>query len=148
MNLRILRTCALAAMAAACVSPPPARRLVRLDSLRALADSGPLVTTVGMRQDLTSDLRSAERDLRGFEDSISVFMGPDYAATMLAARTQWNAYRRAQCSALRAVFAPGTMGPVSELECFVELTDQRREFLQEQYNFVRPARRSLRPGRP
>lgn len=98
------------------------------------------VTTPQQREDLSTDLRQADQSLTAFEDSIRSFLGMPDAAGVQQARALWDQYRKAECDALRSYFEAGTMAPVAQLACLVALTDARRQFLTEQYEFIRPAR--------
>jgi len=44
---------------------------------------------------------------------------------------------------LKAVFTDGTYGPVAELECMIHLTDSRREFIEEHYDFLDKIRKGV-----
>ena len=98
------------------------------------------VTTPQQREDLSADLLRAERSLTAVEDSIRDFLGmPDAADFQQQARGLWDQYRKAECDALRFYFESGTIAPVAQLACLVSLTDARRQFIAEQYDFIRPA---------
>ena len=92
-----------------------------------------------MREVLTRDLSAAEADLAALVDSIQVYLGDPSTAMLRSAGSLWEEYRRAECESLRAVFDPGTLGPVAQLACLVEVTDDRRRLLDGQYDFIRPA---------
>ena len=111
------------------------------DPAMPASGDGP-ATTVEMREGLTRDLRQAEADLAQLESSISGHLGDPDATSLRRASDRWREYRQIQCDALRLVFTSGTMGPVAQLTCLVALTDGRREFLEEQYDFAQPAGRS------
>jgi hypothetical protein len=95
-----------------------------------------VVDTPGMREALTLDLRAAEADLAALVDSIHAYLGDASAAVLLSAGDLWEEYRRVECESLRAVFEPGTLGPVAQLTCLVEVTDDRRRLLGGQYDFI------------
>ena len=99
-------------------------------------------TTIDIREGLTSDLWQAEADLAQLEDSIYLYLGPTHATSVRRASERWEEYRQIECDALRLAFATGTIGPVAQLTCLVALTDGRREFLGQQYDFARPAARA------
>jgi len=93
-------------------------------------------TTVAQRRDLTSDYRAAEQALTLAEDSVDNALGPNLAVRIKPLRAAFVAYRKEQCERLKAVFEGGTYGPVAELECLIHLTDSRREFIEQHYDFV------------
>jgi hypothetical protein len=102
------------------------------------------MTTPTMRRDLTSDLRAAEQALQELQDSVDAGLGPDLAIRLQPLREEFVKYKKDQCERLKAVFADGTYGPVAELECLIHLTDSRREFIEEHYDFVEKIRASRR----
>ena len=102
------------------------------------AGDPPSMTTPEMREELTRDLHEAEHDLVELQDSIQRYLGDPYASTFRAVIDRWEEYRGEECDALRVTFAPGTIAPVAELTCLIELTDDRREFLGTLYHFARP----------
>ena len=103
-------------------------------------DTAPEYTTHEMSEGLSEDVRKSDYDLAELQDSIYRSVGDSLTAVLEQARTSWERYRKLECDALGLVFAGGTMGPIAELECWVALTDSRRRFLGEQYEFIRPAR--------
>lgn len=111
------------------------------DAGDAVADT---MTTPTMRRDLSSDLRSAEQALQLAEDSVDAALGPEVAIRLQPLREAFVTYRKDQCDRLKAVFKEGTYGAVAELECLIHLTDSRREFIEEHYDFVEKVRPSLR----
>jgi uncharacterized protein YecT (DUF1311 family) len=124
------------------------------DASDAAADT---MTTPAMRRTLSSDLRTAEEALQRVEDSVDVALGPDEAIRLRPLKEAFLTYRKQQCERLKAVFKDGTYGPVAELECLIHLTDSRREFIEENYDFIekiggvgggngraKPARRATR----
>ncbi len=94
------------------------------------------MTTPTMRRALSSDLGAAELALRQMEDSVDVLLGPEIAIRLQPLREAFVAYRQQQCERLKAVFKDGTYGAVAELECLIHLTDNRREFIVEHYDFI------------
>jgi uncharacterized protein YecT (DUF1311 family) len=99
----------------------------------AVADT---MTTPTMRRALSSDLQAAEQALLQIEDSIDAALGPALAARLQPMREAFVAYRTQQCERLKAVFKDGTYGAVAQLECMIHLTDSRREFIVEHYDFI------------
>src|SRR5215470_3816481 len=87
------------------------------------------VPTRAMSQGLTRDVRASERELAALEDSIYRFIGDTVTAQLRRAEASWEAYRKQECDAVRLAFARGSIAPVAQLECWVELTDDRRRFL-------------------
>lgn len=108
--------------------------------------SGPVVTTRQMSEALTGDVHASEHELSALEDSIYQRIGDTVSVLLKQARTSWETYRKQECDAIRIEFAQGSMAPVAQLECWVDLTDDRRRFLSAEYNFARPPRSSA-PGR-
>lgn len=103
------------------------------DAGDAVADT---MTTPTMRRELSSDLRTAEQALQQIEDSVDVALGPELAMRLVPLREAFVTYRKQQCELLKDVFKDGTYGPVAELECLIHLTDSRREFIEEHYDFL------------
>ena len=99
----------------------------------AVADT---MTTPAMRHALSSDFGAAERALRFAQDSVDKALGPELASRLQPLREAFVTYRKEECERLKAVFKDGTYGPVAELECMVHLTDSRREFIEQHYNFI------------
>lgn len=99
----------------------------------AVADT---MTTPTMRRDLSSDLRVAEQALQAIQDSVDAALGPDLAIRLLPLREAFVTYKNRQCASLKAVFREGTYGHVAELECMIHLTDSRREFIEDHYDFI------------
>ena len=112
---------------------------------RDMADT---MTTPTMRRELSSDLRAAEQALQQIQDSVDVALGPELATRLHPLREAFATYRKQQCELLKDVFKDGTYGPVAELECLIHLTDSRREFIEEHYDFIEKIRdRRRRSGR-
>jgi uncharacterized protein YecT (DUF1311 family) len=103
------------------------------DAKDAVADT---MTTPAMRRELSSDLRTAEEALQKVEDSVDVALGPDEAIRLRPLKEAFLTYRKQQCERLKAVFKDGTYGPVAQLECLIHLTDSRREFIEQNYDFI------------
>ena len=104
---------------------------------RDMADT---MTTPTMRRELSSDLRAAEQALQQIQDSVDVALGPELATRLQPLREAFLTYRKQQCELLKDVFKDGTYGPVAELECLIHLTDSRREFIEEYYDFIEKIR--------
>jgi len=102
------------------------------------------MTTPMMRRELSGDFRAAEQALQQMEDSVDVALGPELAIRLRPMREAFVAYRKEQCERLKAVFKDGTFGAVAQLECLIHLTDSRREFIAEHYDFLEQIDR----GRP
>jgi uncharacterized protein YecT (DUF1311 family) len=106
------------------------------------------MTTPTMRRELSSDLRAAEQALQQLQDSVDVALGPELAMRLHPLREAFVTYRKQQCELLKDVFKDGTYGPVAELECLIHLTDSRREFIEDHYDFIERIRdRRRRPRR-
>ena len=135
-HMRSLHRCGLAVVCAtltagifACSERPRGAS----DTSDAAADT---MTTPTMRRELSSDLRTAEQALQRVEDSVDVTLGPDDAIRLRPLKEAFLTYRKQQCDRLKAVFKDGTYGPVAELECLIHLTDSRREFIEQNYDFI------------
>jgi uncharacterized protein YecT (DUF1311 family) len=117
---------------------------------RPRREEGPVISTRAMREALTRDVDASERDLTALQDSISQRLGDSVAVLLRRARTSWDEYRKLECDAIRRAFAQGSMAPVAQLECWVELTDERRRFLDDEFNFTGPdsSSRATRSSRP
>jgi len=89
-----------------------------------------------MRRELTNDLQAAELALKQIQDSVDVALGPNLAVRLQPLREAFLTYKKQECERLKEVFKEGTFGPVAELECLIHLTDSRREFIEEHYDFV------------
>ena len=131
-----LRMCGFALLAAAACSTG------EQDS--AKVDSAPGPTTREMSQGLTRDVQQSDRELAALQDSLYPFLGDTVSALLKQARASWEQYRKVECDAIRVAFAPGTMAPVAQMECWVELTDDHRRFLVKQFDYMRPPQRSRR----
>jgi len=114
------------------------------DKRDAAADT---MTTPTMRRELSSDLRAAEQALQQIQDSVDVALGPELAVRLVPLREAFVTYRKQQCELLKDVFKDGTYGPVAELECLIHLTDSRREFIEEHYDFIERIEKSARGTR-
>jgi uncharacterized protein YecT (DUF1311 family) len=91
-----------------------------------------------MSQALTRDVQQSDHDLVALQDSLYPFMGDTVSALLKQARANWEQYRKLECDAVRVAFAPGTMAPIAQMECWVELTDDHRRFLVKQFDYMRP----------
>jgi len=98
---------------------------------------GHLVSCKGASH-LISQMR--DRELTAVEDSISLFIGDTVSVLLKQADASWEQYRKLECDAIRAAFAQGTMAPVVQMECWIDLTDDHRKFLVEQYDYMRNGR--------
>jgi uncharacterized protein YecT (DUF1311 family) len=114
------------------------------DKSDAAADT---MTTPTMRRELSSDLRAAEQALQQIQDSVDVALGPELAVRLVPLREAFVTYRKQQCELLKDVFKDGTYGPVAQLECLIHLTDSRREFVEEHYDFIERIEKSARGTR-
>jgi len=139
--MRTLREGGLLAVAMALVLGASACSERPRDARDAAADT---MTTPMMRRELSGDFRAAEQALQQMEDSVDVALGPELAIRLRPMREAFVAYRKEQCERLKAVFKDGTFGAVAQLECLIHLTDSRREFIAEHYDFLEQIDR----GRP
>lgn len=144
MRVRYLPKISLAlVIAAACTAPDRGSRNDTTAS-RARADTS-TVTTHEMVEALTRDVRASEHDLAAAEDSIYLFMGDSVAVLLKQANASWEQFRKLECDAIRVAFSEGSMAPVAQMECWIDLTDDHRKFLAEEYGYMRNGRPA--PGR-
>jgi len=106
------------------------------DSVAAIDTVADTMTTPAMRMALSRDYSAAEAALRAAEDSVDAALGPELTVQLMPLRTSFETYRTEQCERLKAAFKEGTFGPVAQLECLIHLTDSRREFIEQHYDFV------------
>ena len=104
------------------------------------------VTTHDEEVALTRDVKDAEREMAASEDSITLFMGDSVSVLMKQAHATWAQYRKLECDAIKMAFAQGSLAPVVQMECWIDLTDDHRKFLDEEYDYMRNGR--LRSPRP
>jgi len=95
------------------------------------------VTTHDMVEALVRDRKDAERQLTAVEDSVWVFMGDSVSTLLKQAHARWEQYRKVECDAIKVAFSDGTMAPVAQLECWIDLTDDHRKFVAEEYDYLR-----------
>lgn len=125
---------------------PHRRRVVSIATLvamlgctseKAAEKKEAIIPTKEMSEALTRDVGTSERELAALQDSLYALLGDTIALAMKRAEIGWKAYRKLECDAIRIAFADGSVAPVAQLECWVELTDDRRKFLSAEYNFAR-----------
>ena len=136
MPARQLPKIALAVvMLAACTSPQGAAPRdtsaprARVDTTR--------ITTHDEIEALSRDVKAAERDMAATEDSVYVFMGDSMAVLLKQAHAGWEQYRKLECDAIRIAYAEGSMAPVAQMECWIDLTDAHRKFMSDEYGYMR-----------
>jgi len=95
------------------------------------------VTTHQMVEALVRDRKESERDLTAVEDSFFVFMGDTVAVALKKAHANWVQYRKLECDAIKLAFSEGSMAPVAQLECWIDLTDDHRKFVTQEYSYMR-----------
>ena len=110
-------------------------------------DSSSVATTKEMSEGLTRDVQQSDRDLVALQDSLYQLLGDTVSAVLKQTRANWEQYRKLECDAIRVAFAPGTMAPIAQMECYVALTDQRRRFLIEEYDYMHSNRAISFPRR-
>jgi uncharacterized protein YecT (DUF1311 family) len=111
----------------------------------ASVDTTP-VTTHDMVEALSRDVNASERNLAATEDSFYVFMGDTVAVMLKRAHASWAQYRKLECDAIKVAFTEGSMAPVAQMECWINLTDGHRKFITEEYDYMRNG--GPPPGRP
>jgi uncharacterized protein YecT (DUF1311 family) len=136
MPVRHLPKIALAVVTLAACPSPDRGSAKDTTAPRASADTTTM-TTHQMIETLERDRTTADRDLATTEDSIYVFMGDTVATLLRQAHTSWEQYRKLECDAIRVAFAEGSMAPVAHLECWVDLADDHRRFLSQEYDYMR-----------
>ena len=139
MPARYLQTLALALVTAVACRTSERGSAHDTSASRAHADTS-LVTTQQMVEALTSDVHASDRELTAVEDSIYLFTGDSVSVLLKQARASWQQYRKMECDAIHAAFAQGTMAPVAQMECWIDITDDYRRFLAEQYGYMRIGR--------
>jgi uncharacterized protein YecT (DUF1311 family) len=105
------------------------------------------VTTHDEEVALTRDVKESEREMAASEDSIYLFMGDSVSVLMKQAHATWAQYRKLECDAIKMAFAQGSLAPVVQMQCWIDLTDDHRKFLDEEYDYMRNGR-PPRPQRP
>jgi uncharacterized protein YecT (DUF1311 family) len=93
-----------------------------------------------MSQGLTQDVRASEHELSALDDSLARRLGDTVSVLLKQADASWEEYRKRECAAVRLAFEQGSIAPIAQLECWVELTDDRRHFLGGEYDFTRQER--------
>lgn len=83
-------------------------------------------TTVAMRECLTRELGRADRALDSLVDSFRAVLGDLAGRRLLSATDRWKAYRTSECDAVQRSFEGGTVGPVAQLSCLLDLAEDRR----------------------
>ena len=142
MLARYLQKIGLALLTAVACSTTERGSTPDTSRARASADSSPM-TTHDMIEALTRDVRESDRDLSMVEDSIYLFIGDSVSVLLKQARTSWEQHRKLECDAIRLAFAEGSMAPIAQMECWIDLTDDHRQFLAEQYGYMRNGRPTL-----
>jgi uncharacterized protein YecT (DUF1311 family) len=136
MPVRYLQKIALAVVTAAACTTPDRGSANDTTASRARADTS-TVTTHEMVEALTRDASASEHDLAASEDSLYLFMGDTVAVLLKQAHASWAQYRKLECDAIRVAFAEGSMAPVAQMQCWIDVTDDHRKFLAEEYGYMR-----------
>ena len=138
MCVRRLPTIALAVLILAACTTPDRGAANDTSAARASVDTTS-VTTHQMVEGLSRDVKASERDLAATEDSVYVFIGDADSTTVLLkkAHASWEQYRKLECDAIRVAFAEGSMAPVAQMECWIDLTDDHRKFVAQEYGYMR-----------
>lgn len=143
MRDRHLPKLALAVVTLAACSAPDRRSPNDTSASHASADT--TLTMQAMIEALGRDRNESERQLSAAEDSLYVFMGDTMAVLLKQARTSWEQYRKLECDAIGVAYAEGSMAPIAQLECWIDLTDGHRKFLARQYDYMRNGGPPSRP---
>ena len=136
MRVRRLPGIALALVTLAACNAPDRGPAKDTTAARAAADTT-TVTTHQMVEALVRDRQESERDLTAVEDSFFVFMGDTVAVALKKAHANWEQYRKLECDAIKLAFSEGSMAPVAQLECWIDLTDDHRKFITQEYSYMR-----------
>lgn len=138
MRVRRLPKIALAVLISAACTASDRGAANDTSAARARADTT-TVTTHQMLEDLSRAVKASERDLAATEDSVYVFIGDADSTTVLLkqAHASWEQYRKLECGAIRVAFAGGSMAPVVQMECWIDLTDGHRKFIAQEYDYMR-----------
>ena len=143
MPVRQLPKIALAVVILASCAAPDGGSPKDTSAPRASVDTTP-VTTHDEIEALTRDLKASERDMTATEDSVYVFMGDSMAVLVRKAHASWEEYRKLECDAIKLAYAGGSMAPVAQMECWIDLTDGHRKFMSDEYGYMRNG--GLPPG--
>ena len=148
MRVRRLPKIALAVLIIAACTTSDRGAANDTSAARASGDTT-AVTTHQMVEALSRDVKASERDLAATEDSVYVFIGDVDSTTVFLkqAHASWEQYRKLECDAIRVAFAGGSMAPVAQMECWIDLTDDHRKFIAREYDYMRNGgpRTSARP---
>lgn len=138
MRVRHLPKIALAVLILAACTTPDRGAANDTSAARASVDTT-TVTTHQMVEALSRDVKASERDLASTEDSVYVFIGDADSTTVLLkkAHASWEQYRKLECDAIRVAFAEGSMAPVAQMDCWIDLTDDHRKFVAREYGYMR-----------
>lgn len=149
MRVERLPKIALAVLTLAACTTPDRGAANDTSAARARADTT-TVTTHEMVEALSRDVKASERDLAATEDSVYVFIGATDSTTVLLkqAHATWEQYRKLECDAIRVAFAEGSMAPVAQMECWIDLTDDHRKFVAQEYGYMRNGGPPPPPARP
>ncbi len=109
-------------------------------SSRAPADCSQLDTTLDIRVCLSKQYDAADAALNAAYREVMAQLrrsdqeaadGGDRAGTLRAAQRAWIPFRDASCKLAGAVAYGGTLAPVLELNCLVDITERRTRALRE-----------------
>ena len=87
-------------------------------------------TTIAMRECLSGELRRADSALGSLVDSLKGELGDSARRTLVSATDRWSAYRESECKAVLQSFEGGTLGPVAQLSCLIDLAEERQARLR------------------
>lgn len=93
-------------------------------------------TTLGMRQCAAVTLEALEDTLVAVETQIRVLLSDAGQALAGQAGDDWTSFRNAECEALATRHGEGSLAPLYELSCRVELTEQRVAWLRSRVFLV------------
>jgi uncharacterized protein YecT (DUF1311 family) len=137
MPARQLPKIALVVVVTVVACAAPDQRPARDSTASPGAADTTTVTTHAMLETLERDRTTSERELGAAEDSVYAFIGDTVAVLLKQAHTSWEQYRKLECDAIRVAFAEGSMAPVAHLECWIDLTDDHRKFIAQEYGYMR-----------
>ncbi len=147
MPVRQLPKIALAVVILAACTSPDRGAPKDMSAPRASVDTTP-VTTHDEIEALSRDVKASEREMTATEDSVYVFMGDSMAVLLKQAHASWEQYRKLECDAIKVAYAEGSLAPVAQMECWIDLTDDHRKFMAAEYDYMRNGGPPPRGGRP
>lgn len=79
------------------------------------------------------EVLAAEKQLRALDDSISVQLGPADRVAFNRAVTAWTLFRDLECAAEASPYGHGSMAPLVDVVCRLDLSRQRLVSLRKAF---------------